>query len=379
MAMQEPDVNMPSGKLSPFTQKSLQLQECGQTLTALHRLIDELARVQDEDGIIKTLGRRLPPLIDTSIIGFARSNRNRVWTWSNPRNRKREAFVCRYLLRRLGQIPSDNSAMSSPRRSLRSRHLYLVPPLPSRQSLQEQDPTFGQEVRFALGSDDSGLLLVEPKDPNCFTQWERDVLETIGAALSLALRHADTHRCEQEIDLRDPLTQLLNARAVDDILSRELRVGVRYGVPASLLLLDLDFFKTVNDCVGHRAGDHVLKATADLIRETVRDSDVVGRSRADTFVVVLPHADRQNALALAERLRGRIEGHPFAIEAGQVRTTASIGLAAIPDATVASVAEWMLVGAAALRDAKVQGRNRVVFHTPKPPGLACAVALSCAA
>ena len=95
--------------------------------------------------------------------------------------------------------------------------------------------------------------------------------------------------------------------------------------------------------------------------------------------VVLPHTDRQQARALAERLRDRIERHPFAIEAGQVRTTASIGLAAVPDAAVASIAEWMIICDAALNDAKAQGRNRVVFHAPKPPALACAVALSCAA
>jgi diguanylate cyclase (GGDEF)-like protein len=118
---------------------------------------------------------------------------------------------------------------------------------------------------------------------------------------------------------------------------------------------------------------------ADLIRRMVRDSDIVGRYRGNTFAVVLPHTDRQQARALAERLRERVERYPFTIEAGQVRTTASIGLAAVPDTTVVSVSEWIMVGDVALNDAKAQGRNRVILHAPKPPGVACAMALSCAA
>ena len=162
-------------------------------------------------------------------------------------------------------------------------------------------------------------------------------------------------------------------------MTRELSVGLRYGVPACLLLLDLDFFKTINERLGHLAGDQVLTAAAELIRATVRESDIVGRYRGNTYAVVLPHTDRQQARVLAERLRERIERHPFLIEDGQVRTTASIGLASVPDLTVASIAEWMMIGQAALNDAKAQGRNRVVFHAQKPPGVACAVALPCAA
>lgn len=245
--------------------------------------------------------------------------------------------------------------------------------------MQEQDSTLGQEVSLALGSEESGLLLVQLKDPDRFTPREREALETVGAALSLALRHAETHQRARTDALRDPLTDVLNPHAFESALMRELSVGLRYGVPACLLLLDLDFFRIVNDRLGHTAGDQVLKMAADLMRETVRDSDIVGRYRGNTFAVVLPHTNRQQAHALAERLRERVERYPFTIEAGQVRTTASIGLAAVPDSTVVSIAEWMMIGDAALKDAKAQGRNRVILHAPKPPGVACAMALSCAA
>ena len=384
MAKQTPsDASRLSDALAKVTQELAhaqdELQQYHQRLTALHRLTDALASSPDEEAIIKVLTKGLPSLVDPVMVGVARSHRNRVWIWSDSQSREREAHVRRYLLRRLGQSLSHDTESSVPLRGGRSRHLRLVPPSALHASRQEQDSTLGQEVSLALGADESGLLLVQLNDPDGFTPREREVLETVGAALSLALRHAETHQRARTNALRDPLTDLLNPHAFESALMRELSVGLRYGVPACLLLLDLDFFRIVNDRLGHTAGDQVLKRAADLMRETVRDSDIVGRYRGNTFAVVLPHTIRQQAHALAERLRERVERYPFTIEAGQVRTTASIGLAAVPDTTVVSIAEWMMVGDAALKDAKAQGRNRVILHASKPPGVACAMALSCAA
>lgn len=377
------DVNRLSEALAMVTQELThaqdELQQYHQRLTALHRLTDALASSPDEETIIKVLTKGLPPLVDPVMVGVARSQRNRVWIWSDSQNREREAHVRRYLLRRLGQSPSHDAESSAPPRGCRSRHLRLVPPSASHAPIQEQDSALGQEVPLSLGSEESGLLLVQLKDPVHFTPRERETLETVGAALSLALRYAETHQQARTNALRDSLTDLLNPQAFESALMRELSVGLRYGVPACLLLLDLDFFRIVNDRLGHTVGDQVLKMAADLIRGTVRDSDIVGRYRGNTFAVVLPHTNRQQAHSLAERLRERVERYPFTIEAGQVRTTASIGLAAVPDTTVVSVSEWIMVGDVALNDAKSQGRNRVILHAPKPPGVACAMALSCAA
>jgi diguanylate cyclase (GGDEF)-like protein len=356
-----------------------ELQRSRRTGTALHRLADALACASNEDAIITALMKELPTLVDSALIGMARSNRNRIWIRSEPQNREQEERMRRYLSHRLGQLPSLHPESASPSRVVRVRHLRLVPPSASRPFFQKQDSTFGHEVPLVLGSGETGLLLVQPNDPSRFTPREREALETVGAVLSLALRHVATHQRVQELSRQDQLTGLLHKHALDAALARELSLGLRYGVPASLMLLDLDFFKTVNDRLGHATGDHVLKAVGDLIRETVRESDAAGRYQDDTFVVGLPHTDRREACFLAERLRDRIERSPFVIEAGQVRTTASVGLAAIPDPTVASVAEWMMIGEAALADAKAQGRNRVVLHAPKPPALACAMPLRCAA
>ena len=377
------DVGRLSDELARVTQELEwargELQQYDQKFAALRRLTDALSSSSDEEGIVKVLTKELPLLVDLVMVGVARSHRNRVWIWSDIHHREREAQMHRYLLRRLGQCPAHDAESSAPLRGGRSRHLRLVPPSVSQASMQEQDSTLGQEVPLTLGLEEGGILLVQLKDPKPVTPREREVLETVGAALSLALRHAETHQRAGAIALRDPLTGLLNAHAFESALTRELSVGLRYGMPACLLLLDLDLFRIVNDRLGHAAGDQVLKAAAELIRGTVRDSDMVGRYRDNTFAVVLSHTDRQQAHALAERLRECVERHLFPIDDGQVRTTASIGLAAVPDATVVSITEWMMAGDAALNDAKAQGRNCVVVHATKPPRVACAMALSCAA
>src|SRR5512139_263648 len=163
------DANRLSDELSRVTQELShargELQHYHQRLTALHRLTDALACTSDEEEVIRVLIKGLPSLVDTVMIGFVRSNRNRVWIWSDLQNREREAYVHRYLLRRLGQFPSDSTGSRSFLRIVRARHLSLVPPSASQESLQEQDSTLGHEVSLVIGPKESGLLLVQPKDP----------------------------------------------------------------------------------------------------------------------------------------------------------------------------------------------------------------------
>jgi diguanylate cyclase (GGDEF)-like protein len=195
-----------------------------------------------------------------------------------------------------------------------------------------------------------------------FTEAEFHVLSTVGTSLALAFRNADTHRQIQELALRDSLTGLLNRRAFEEVLTREFKAGSRYNASACFLLVDLDYFKVVNDQLGHLAGDQVLTSMAALMRRAVRDIDAVGRYGGEEFGIVLPHTDLDRALVLAERLRRQIEYQAFEAGEGSVRTTASIGIAHIPDVTIRSVSDWVAAADSALYDAKALGRNRVAVH-----------------
>ncbi len=216
-------------------------------------------------------------------------------------------------------------------------------------------------IPLILAPGKRGVLHLERRD-NKFSESEFQVLSTVGTSLALAFRNADIHRQMQELASRDSLTGLLNRRTLESVLLRELKAGSRYRTSACFILVDLDYFKVVNDHLGHLAGDQVLMSAATLMRRAVRDIDSVGRYGGEEFGIVLPHTDLDRALVLAQRLRRQFESQEFKAGEGGVRLTASIGVAHIPDAGIHSVSDWIAAADSALYDAKALGRNRVVVH-----------------
>jgi diguanylate cyclase (GGDEF)-like protein len=153
----------------------------------------------------------------------------------------------------------------------------------------------------------------------------------------------------------DELTDVYNRRAIMDFLTQETDSAARYHHPLSILLLDVDYFKRINDTDGHAVGDRILKLLAQILKNTVRETDRVGRYGGEEFLVVLPHQDRSSAQAVGERLRSAIETYPdfkasFAV-------TISIGVATWDNHTKEAL---LYVADKNLYRAKSKGRNRVV-------------------
>lgn len=172
--------------------------------------------------------------------------------------------------------------------------------------------------------------------------------------LSLCVHRAQLHQMAQT----DPLTGLLNRRAFEEILRRELPRSGRFGRPVGLLLIDIDYFKQVNDGYGHMAGDEVLRRISDVLRESTRVSDVLARYGGEEFVVLLRDAGLEESAATAERIRVEIAG--LAGLPGSISLTASIGVA-IGHAGE-SAASFLLRSDQALYNAKRGGRNLVRIH-----------------
>ncbi|MBE0484365.1 MAG: GGDEF domain-containing protein [Bacterioplanes sp.] len=132
----------------------------------------------------------------------------------------------------------------------------------------------------------------------------------------------------------DPLTQLNNRRAFFTLAQQVINESKRQPKPLSIMMLDLDHFKDINDQYGHAAGDTVLTYFADVCRQSIRESDIVARIGGEEFVVFMPNTTRDQALTLAERLRNNIDQCRIPFQQHTIQTTASIGIADSPDGNV---------------------------------------------
>ena len=135
----------------------------------------------------------------------------------------------------------------------------------------------------------------------------------------------------RELSITDEVTPLHNFRYFHQALERELKLVNRYGGPLSLLFVDLDRFKPINDQYGHLRGSRTLREVGFLIRAAVRETDIPARYGGDEFVVILPQTDADSAKILAEKLRRLVEGHTFLQEEGiNARLGVSLGLSTYP-------------------------------------------------
>lgn len=158
----------------------------------------------------------------------------------------------------------------------------------------------------------------------------------------------------------DALTGLWNRMKFEEVSARELQRSHRYGYPLSLIFIDLDHFKPINDERGHSTGDQVLRHTADILRRELRRSDFLCRWGGEEFLVLVPHADMAGALVIAEKLRIRIAEQ---VAVNGVGVTASLGVAELAEDD--DLASLIRRADTALYDAKSRGRNRVEPTAPQ--------------
>jgi diguanylate cyclase (GGDEF)-like protein len=159
----------------------------------------------------------------------------------------------------------------------------------------------------------------------------------------------------------DSLTRTWNREAIVEVLGRELARAKRSGVPLSVIMVDVDHFKAVNDSFGHPAGDAVLRGVVSHLRGAVRPYDALGRYGGEEFLVVLPNCDAPAALAIAERMRQRVGAARFASAAGRVRATLSLGVATRSVPRVEDRDALIEAADRALYQAKASGRNRAAI------------------
>jgi diguanylate cyclase (GGDEF)-like protein len=193
-------------------------------------------------------------------------------------------------------------------------------------------------------------------------KFARASLDALKAALepgAIALDNALRMQRAEALSVTDDLTQLYNSRYLSQVLRRETKRASRSGRPLSLLFIDLDGFKSINDSHGHLFGSSALVEAAAVIRISARETDIVARFGGDEFALVLPDTGSEGAVAVGERVREKIAAHAFLEKQGlSIRLTVSVGVATLPD--VADSAEQLIHAAdAAMYWVKDHGKNGI--------------------
>lgn len=207
-----------------------------------------------------------------------------------------------------------------------------------------------------------GLLILEReahREP--FTKGDYQLIQVLVEHLAILLENLRLYRQTAELAVRDGLTGLLNHRRLHERMKEELSRSLRYHHPMTLMMIDVDYFKRYNDTYGHQQGDELLRALAEILRQNVRQSDIVGRYGGEEFAVILPETSKSAAVVLAQRLCGIVANTAFPgrPDGPPVRCTISIGVASYPEDGL-TVSELVAAADTALYRAKRFGRNRVV-------------------
>lgn len=260
-----------------------------------------------------------------------------------------------------GAEPDASGLLAEQCRALQHRHAHYVPAQAPRVPCPHQRPLRADTLCVPLMRHDTvvGLLhLVDQGGADLNTEQRQQLAMTIADQAALALANIQLRDELRQQALRDPLTGLYNRRYLEAIFAHELERLSSSGRPLSVVMVDIDHFKRINDGLGHAAGDRVLQAVGAALRAQVRGGDMVCRVGGEEFVLLLPGADLAVAIQRAEQLRVAI-GELQISDPPLPPVTISLGVAAFPQHG-STPTDLLAVADAALYQAKAGGRNRVV-------------------
>jgi two-component system cell cycle response regulator len=181
--------------------------------------------------------------------------------------------------------------------------------------------------------------------------------DTIFKYLSGSDVEAQYHETIFNMTITDGLTDVSNKKQLDNVLAKEIPRALRHGRQLSVMMIDIDHFKDVNDTYGHITGDSVLRDLASILERRLRPDDELGRYGGEEFCAILPETSLEGAIRIGETLRGLVEGHAFVVEGEQIKVTISVGIAELKKGM--DMKGFYKSADEMLYEAKRTGRNKV--------------------
>ncbi|MBI5192575.1 MAG: GGDEF domain-containing protein [Nitrospirae bacterium] len=337
------------------------LKRWGDDLSLLNDLSKSLVATLDTDQIISTAYTRIQEVVPHDILSIALFSQKKLWLFSNVKlNVEEIEEIKSAIVSALKEVTDsgDSNAYKTAVKYVEDEDHETT----SDYSLRKKEELqFANRLFFPLdsGGNKIGMLKLIRYSDEPFSKHQYDILSMIVSTLTLALRNSEIHREAQAMATIDSLTGLFNKRYFNDILDREFKGTMRYQTPVSLIMMDLDNFKTINDMYGHQAGDAVIKEISSMLTKSLRDIDVPARYGGDELAIILPETDAEQAFFVAKRLKRLIEQNPIKFKGNSIKVTASIGISSCPNSSIKTVEDMISEADKALYDAKKCGRNRI--------------------
>lgn len=210
----------------------------------------------------------------------------------------------------------------------------------------------------------SGIVTLESYNPDEYSEKDLDTFNLISLNFASAYHRLTTLDALKRFATVDGLTGVLNHRAFKEKLFEEIYRARRYDHSLTLMMMDLDDFKKINDTHGHLYGDYMLRIVADIIKNNIRMVDIVARYGGEEFTVILANAEKEAAMGTAQRIRQKIAEYPFEQDGIRASVTVSIGMASFPEDSHDGIS-LIQVADDAMYKAKRAGKNRVeIYHKP---------------
>jgi diguanylate cyclase (GGDEF)-like protein len=331
-------------------------------LNVLRSTINAISTSIEIKEIVESAGNNLPNLFDFSSFGIFWKEDLLLFLYqedSCPPSFTQEVVKNMIkVLSILGEesFEADRMTLQVEKRKLRPKQMMMDPKATLKSHLT---------LPLTVEGEILGCISLNSDQPNAFDAQDLQFLSVIGYQMAATLKHFQRFSSIKNIAIYDTLTGLYNRRYFEEKLGVDAQKSFHGGTPLSLVMVDLDHFKKVNDAFGHTEGDQVLCKISSLLKNSVRKKDTVARYGGEEFILILPEAGLEESFVIAERIRRLVERTSFEVGQAQVNLTVSMGISHFPSHRAKSKEELVKMADRALYDAKRGGRNKVCIFKGK--------------